>query len=112
VSRPRKTARTWSSRTTEAWRSTLSWMRWRRRRALRQAQERELLLEQVLLVSRQAAREALLEALPPLAQALQRQDSLLLARTQPLEEMLLELLLAQPTPASRLREELGIRSRT
>jgi hypothetical protein len=89
-------------------------MRWRRRRELRRAQEREqqlqllLLMEQLPLLVRQETRAALLEALAPLAQALQRQDSLLLARTQPLEEMLLELLQAQPTPASRLRQELGI----
>jgi hypothetical protein len=85
-------------------------MRWRRRRELRRAQERELLLEQVALVTRQEVRALLLESLSPLAQALHRQDSLLLQQTEPLSEMLLELLQAQPTPASRMRQELGIRS--
>ena len=98
-----------------AWRSTISWMRWRRRRTLRLSQERELLLEQISLLVEQQTRQVLLEALAPLAAALQRQDSLLLQETHRLEwkaetaeEILLELLSSQPTPASRMREELGL----
>ena len=93
-------------------------MRWRQRRALRLSQERELLLEQIQLLVRQEARQALLEALRPLAQALERQDSLLLQESHRLEwkaetaeEILLELLqVSQPTPASSLRHQLGLPS--
>ena len=93
-------------------------MRWRQRRALRLSQERELLLEQIQLLVRQEARQALLEALRPLAQALERQDSLLLQESHRLEwkaetaeEILLELLqVSQRTPASSLRHQLGLPS--
>jgi hypothetical protein len=112
VSSPSRIARTWSSRTTAAWRSTLSWMRWRRRRELRRSQERELLLEQMALLLEPLLRQQMLLLAQPLSEALSRQDSLLLQQTEPLSEMLLELLAAQPTPASRMRQELGIPSRT
>jgi hypothetical protein len=119
VSRPLTTVPRWTSRVTAAWRSTLSWMRWRRRRELRRAQERELLLEQMALLVQQEVRALLLQALRPLAQALERQDSLLLQETHRLEwkaetaeEMLLELLQSQPTPASLMQQELGIQSPT
>lgn len=107
-----RTAPRWRSRVTAAWRSTLSWMHWRRRRQLRLAQERELLLEQMALLLEPLLRQQLLLLAQPLSEALTRQDSLLLERTQPLEEMLLELLQSQPTPASLMRQELGIPSRT
>lgn len=94
-------------------------MRWRRRRQARLLAERELLLSQIRLEVRLETRALLLEALTPLAQALSRQDSLLLQQThrlewkaESLEEILLELLSSQPTPGSRMRDELGIRSRT
>jgi hypothetical protein len=119
VSSPRTLVRRWSSRVTEAWRSTLSWMRWRRRRSLRRAQERELLLEQLVLLLEPLLRQQLLAMAQPLSAALLRQDSLLLEQTQRLEwkaetaeEILLELLQAQPTPGSQMREELGIQSPT
>ena len=113
-----RTVRTWSSRTTAAWRSTLSWMRWRRRRSLRQALERELFLEQLQLLVQQETRALLLEALAPLAQALQRQDSLLLQETHRLswqaetaEELLTELLQATQ-PSSRQQLEAALKSPT
>lgn len=66
----------WSYRTWGTLLSALSWMRWHRRRRqwreLRQLQER---LEQELRL-RQELRMALLEALTPLAEALQRLDNL------------------------------------
>jgi hypothetical protein len=65
-------------------------------------------------------RALLLEALEPLAQALQRQDSLLLRQTRQLgqslqeeQELLLEILSSlQPSPASLLRQELSLPSPT
>jgi hypothetical protein len=87
-------------------------MRWRRRRELRRSQERELLLEQMALLLEPLLRQQMLLLAQPLSEALSRQDSLLLQQTEPLSEMLLELLAAQPTPASRMRQELGIPSRT
>jgi len=101
-------------------------MRWRQRRTLRQElelQQRILEQEQLLLlmapVVRLAVREVLLEALTPLAQALGRQDSLLLLEThrlemkvETLEEILLELLSLQPTAGSLMRDELGLKSPT
>jgi len=115
VSSPETPVRRWRSRVTEAWRSTLSWMRWRRRRELRRAQERELLLEQMALLLEPLLRQQLLAMAQPLSQALLRQDSLLQEQTQrlerkveTLEEMLMELLQAQPTPASRMKQELGL----
>lgn len=127
MSRPQKSRyQSWKSCIREAWRSTLSWMRWRQRKQLRLAQERRQQIldqEQLLLlmapVVRLAVREVLLEALTPLAQALSRQDSLLLQQThrlewkaETLEEMVLELLQQQPTPGSRMRDELGVQSPT
>lgn len=115
MSSPPTPVKRWRSRVTEAWRSTLSWMRWRRRRELRRAQERELLLEQLLLLLQPLLRQELLAMAQPLSQALLRQDSLLLEQTHRLEwkaetaeEILLELLQQQPTPASRMKEELGL----
>lgn len=93
----------------------LLWMRWRQRRQERLRLERESLL----LEMQQSTRSLLLEALGPLAAALSRQDNLLLQQThrlewkaETLEEILLEILQQQPTPGSRMRQELGIRSRT
>jgi hypothetical protein len=65
-------------------------------------------------------RALLLEALEPLALALQRQDSLLLQRTPPLEpllreqrEILLEVLSSvQPSQASLLMQDLSLPSPT
>ena len=119
MSSRRTLVKRWTSRVTEIWRSTLSWMRWRRRRELRRAQERELLLEQLLLLllpqTESLLRQQLLSLAQPLSEALARQDSLLVEQThrlewkvETLEEMLLELLQMQPTPASQLRQELGI----
>lgn len=115
MSSPETPVRRWRSRVTEAWRSTLSWMRWRRRRDLRRAQERELLLEQMVLLLEPLLRQQLLQLAQPLSEALSRQDSLLLQeshrlewKVETLEEMLLELLQAQPTAASRMQQELGI----
>jgi hypothetical protein len=60
--------------------------------------------------------QALLEAMTPLAQALHRQDSLLLDRTEPLQALLteqqallLELLQAsQPSSRQQLEQALGL----
>ena len=120
MNRPQqKRFRSWRSITRAAWRSTLSWMRWRRRIRERRQRETARLLVEIQLLVQQETRALLLEALTPLAQALSRQDSLLLAEThrlewraESLEEILLELLSSQPTPGSRMRDELGIRSRT
>ena len=120
MTRPQQNpSRSWRSTTREAWRSTLSWMRWRRRRQARLLAERELLLSQIRQLVQQELFQSLMGALTPLAAALERQDSLLLQEThrlewkaESLEEILLELLSSQPTPGSRMRDELGIRSRT
>jgi hypothetical protein len=116
---PKSPSRSWRSTTREAWRSTLSWMRWRQRRQERLRLERESLLLEMRQLLQQELFQSLMGALTPLAAALQRQDNLLLAEThrlewkvETLEEMLLELLSQQPTPGSRMRDELGIRSRT
>ena len=86
---------------------------------MRRQREMALLLVEIQLLVRQETRALLLEALTPLAAALERQDSLLLQEThrlewkaESLEEILLELLSSQPTPGSRMRDELGIRPRT
>ena len=86
---------------------------------MRRQREMALLLVEIQLLVRQETRALLLEALTPLAAALERQDSLLLQQThrlewkaESLEEILLELLSSQPTPGSLMRDELGIRSRT
>lgn len=86
---------------------------------MRRQREMALLLVEIQLLVRQETRALLLEALTPLAAALERQDSLLLQEThrlewkaESLEEILLELLSSQPTPGSLMRDELGIRSRT
>lgn len=118
MSSPQTLVRRWRSRVTEAWRSTRSWTHWRRRRRLRLALERELLLEQLQLLVQQETRALLLEALTPLAQALQRQDSLLLQETHRLswqaetaEELLTELLQATQ-PSSRQQLEAALKSPT
>ena len=122
MSSPRTLVRRWRSRVTEAWRSTLSWMRWRRRRRLLLALERELFLEllqeQLPLLVQQETRALLVEALTPLAQALSRQDSLLLQETHRLswqaetaEELLTELLQATQ-PSSRQQLEAALKSPT
>jgi hypothetical protein len=81
-------------------------MHWSRRRQLRRDRERELLLEQLELLQR----ALLMQALTPLAQALQRQDSLLVRLLQEQQELLLEILEAssQPSQRHRLEQELGI----
>lgn len=116
---PKSPSRSWRSTTRAAWHSTLSWMRWRQRRQARLLLEKEQLLLEMRQQLRQEVRVLLLEALTPLAAALQRQDSLLLEQThrlewkaETLEEILLELLQQQPSPGSRMRQELGVQSRT
>lgn len=86
-----------SSLIRETWRSALSWTRWLLRspqRALQRRRERQLLQLQELL------QQALLEALRPLAGALQRQDQLLL---QQANQLLLDLRLLHP-PLAELKE--------
>ena len=73
---------------------------------LEQQQERLLdsqveLMQRVGSLPRQEPRAALLEALPPLAQALQRQDSLAVQHQQETRELLLEVLNSQVPPASQ-----------
>lgn len=60
----------------------------------------EALLEQVRALPREEPRPLLLEALVPLAQALQRQDSLAVQHQQETRELLLEVLQTQVPSAS------------
>jgi hypothetical protein len=80
-------------------------MHWSRRRQLRRDQEREQLLEQLELLHRML----LLSALTPLAQALQRQDSLLVSLLREQEALLLEILQASsPSQRQQLELDLGL----
>ena len=63
-------------------------MRWRQRARARQLEEMELLLLVQRLQLEATLRALLLEALTPLAQALQRQDSLLLEQSRLTREAL------------------------
>jgi len=76
--------RSWSSGLRETWRSILLWMHWRRRARERQRLEwlrLQKLQEEWLM---QCLRSLLLEALEPVAAALQRQDRLLLDQVEDL----------------------------
>lgn len=96
--------------------SVLSWMRWRQRSRQRQELERlrqmaklETLLQQHL----EDQRQLLLEALTPLAQALQRQDSQRQQQHQEQKELLLETLNSlQPTAMQQLLPATSIPPRT
>lgn len=110
-----------SSRITAIWRSLLSWMHWRRRRAerlLQQQVEQQILLEDLL-------RSLLWEAMQPMAQALQRLDShqVSLGKRQAamqmqqveqasqLQDLLMEVLQGQqPSASSQLLPLLGPQS--
>lgn len=94
----------WSSRLRAMWLSVLSWMRWSQRRTQRRWEEEQRLLLQMRLQQRML----LMEALTPMAEALQRLDNL--QRTaahqqhkhqQYQEELLQEILNSLQPPASQ-----------
>lgn len=90
MSSPEARSRPSSSRIRETWRSALSWTLWLLRspqRALERRRTARRLELQALL------QQTLLEALRPLAAALQRQDQLLL---QQVSQLLLDLRLLHP----------------
>jgi len=111
--------RAWSSGLRETWRSILLWMHWRRRAKERQRLEwlrLQKLQEEWLM---QCLRSLLLEALEPIALAMQRQDRLMLDQVEDLRnkvdfrhdqqmELLGEILNSlQPS----VRQQLGLPSR-
>lgn len=94
----------WSSRLREMWLSVLSWMHWSQRRAQRRWEEEQRLLLQMRLQQRML----LLEALTPMAEALQRLDNLQRdsqqmqhKHLQYQEELLMEVLNSLQPPASQ-----------
>jgi hypothetical protein len=97
------------SRMARTWRSLLSWMRWSRRRRDRQRQEwlrLQKLQEEWLL---QCLRSLLLEALEPMAAALQRQDQLTLEKHGQLMDLQREILQSlQPTAQEQVFQRLGL----
>lgn len=123
----RTIVKSWISRITETWHLVLSWMHWRRRKAIRQRQEeeardlrqearlRQLLWETLLPQLRAEQRAQLLEALHPVAEAMKRLDQRILAsQVQAVEldqgqrELLLEVLNSlQPTASQQLLPRLG-----
>jgi hypothetical protein len=101
-----------SSRIRETWRSVLSWMRWRQRRATRLRLEQEEQQHQLLLLMEHQQRALLLEALTPVAEAMKRLDQRILAsqmqqveHQQELRELLMEVLQSQVPPIS---QQLGL----
>lgn len=116
----RESARAWISRTWATLRLALSWTHWSQRRQARRERQLEPLLlrllaqETLLAVDHQASlyqqqallqRSLLLEALQPVALAMQRQDSLALKQQEELlellrlqQEILLEVLQGQQHP--------------
>ena len=111
------------SRITVIWRSVLSWMHWRRRARAREQQREERLLRLVLWqvadqLERQQIqlrelelqqRRLLVEAMTPLAAALQRQDSLRSQQQAELKELLLEVLNSQqPSALTQLSPLIGL----
>lgn len=124
MSRPRESVQRLSFRIKAIWLSVLSWMHWSRRRAareetlrLRQLQEIEVLLlqervradlEWKLQLQEAKFREALLEALRPVAAAMQRQDSLAERRQDNLQELLMEVLTSlQPSAEEQIFPRIG-----
>lgn len=107
MSSPETRSRPSSSRIRETWRSALSWTLWLLRspqRALERRRTARRLELQALL------QQTLLEALRPLAAALQRQDQLVVLKAQELEQRLSPLLTLPPQQAEQtdlLREVLS-----
>lgn len=108
MSSPETRSRPSSSRIRETWRSALSWTLWLLRspqRALERRRTARRLELQALL------QQTLLEALRPLAAALQRQDQLVVLKAQELEQRLhplREVLIpAQEEQTDLLREVLS-----
>jgi len=112
--------------------SVLSWMRWRLTRTKRERAQTALLLrlqeqqmdqhtdllllsgslqllqEKLLALPQQEPREALMEALPPLAAALHRQDSLRAEQQAETRELLLEVLnTLQPAVSDQIFQRIG-----
>lgn len=94
----------WSSRLRAMWLSVLSWMRWSQRRTQRRWEEEQRLLLQMRLQQRML----LMEALTPMAEALQRLDNLQRQGSQQqyehlkyLEELLMEVLNSLQPPVSQ-----------
>ena len=106
-----------SFRTKEIWLSVLSWMHWSQRRRemerahLRQQWELMLALHQREMLQKQEAqfRQLLLEALRPVAEAMQRQDSLAELRQDHLQELLMEVLTSlQPSAEAQIYPRIGL----
>lgn len=94
--------KSWIYQRWEMLRSALSWTHWRQKKALRQWEMEQRLLLQMRLQQRML----LLEALTPMAEALQRLDNLQRTATQQLdkrlqyqEELLMEVLNSLQPPA-------------
>lgn len=122
-----RSGRRWSSRIRETWRSVLSWMHWRRRRLHRELEKREQLLDAIqLLLAAQRHRmledvqTLMLEAMSPMAEAMQRQDSLLRTEMEDVQTMLMRhqdetrdlltevLQTVQPNPDQVIRTRVGL----
>jgi hypothetical protein len=106
-----------NSRIRVTWRFPPSWTRWtptnrRIRRQLRLEQELEQREQELQLLQEQIKamlQALLLEALVPMAAAMQRQDSQQLQQHQEIRELLLEVLGSlQPTAESSIFRQLGL----
>lgn len=103
-------------RITVIWHSVLSWMHWRQRARERRLQEQAQMREQFRAMLRlqeqrlqEQNRQLLLEALRPVALAMQRQDSLHQQQHQQLESLLLEVLNSlQPSAAQQIFQRIGL----
>lgn len=129
MSRIRLSAPRWIFRITAIWHSVLLWMRWRRNRRAREEQYLEVLdrLMVAQVQSRQELRRlreelaetkhqlqdsqfrVLMSALRPLAEAMQRQDSLHLKYHKEQEVLLLEVLNSlQPSAREQISQQIGL----
>ena len=110
----RTIVKSWISRITETWHLVLSWMHWRRRKAIRQRQEQDAREFRMLQLVEQRQKQLLLEALTPMAEAMKRLDQRILASQmqgveldQGQRELLLEVLNSlQPTASQQLLPRL------
>ena len=107
-------------RIAEIWRSVISWMRWRRRARTRALEDQRHQLEMFGHLLTADVSKLLLDALRPVALAMQAQDALtrheaertreaLVQTHSMLEEMLEEVLnTVQPNPDTEIRSRVGL----
>lgn len=106
--------KSWIYQRWEMLRSALSWTRWRQKKALRQWEMEQRLLLQIRLQQRML----LLEALTPMAEALQRLDNLQQQQWQKThlhlltqEELLMEILNSlQPPAQEQIFPQIGLQT--